>query len=305
MPEGIARDPDYTGPAGLDLASPAMLSQCRRLVLSCPAFRQAVAGGALERRDLEQVVLLALVSRQRSQSRFDRRRSSLGRYVWLVARSVTLNELEKHHRRLTAGPVITSTDAALIAADIPAPTDVDTTPASVVDAMVYRVTGGVDPATATSEQALGWRARGEDSAGLVLACRIAEGLYLLRQRERRGAGFSAWVRQHHAGSAKGALDRVYVAWYATRSYRGSLDRLAARPWRQLRETARAAFVAHHGLGRHPKPKPARAHRDRAIARAIASARRASTSPHWAAVRLLIPELDDLVDWLAELDPGTA
>ena len=306
MPEplGIPRDPDYSGPAGLDLANPVILDQCRRLVRSCPIYRRAVADGTADQMDLEQSILMALVLRQRTRSRYDRTRASLGRYVWLVARSVTLNELEKHHRRLSGVTLSADADAALGAAELPDLDPDPPIPTSAIDAVVYRITGGISPATATADQALTWRARAEDGAAVVLACRIAEGLYLLHQRELHGSRFSRWVSANHAGSGKTALDRVYVAWYATRVYRGSVDRLAAKPWRQLRDTARDAYVAHHGLGRRRQPKPPRNQRARVLRHAIAAGRRASASPHWAAARLLIPELDELWDYLAELDPGT-
>lgn len=80
------------GPS-LDLT--ARYNDVRRLVLSCPAFQRAVREG-MDEADLLQEILARLTARQSMASRWDPRRSSLGKYVWLFTRSVVSHLLRSH-----------------------------------------------------------------------------------------------------------------------------------------------------------------------------------------------------------------
>lgn len=123
----IPRDPLYAGPLGLpasevmedgtkyhpDHVPDALWHEVRCIALSSPHLNGAC--NELEREDLVQEIMLSIYRRQWLRGCFDRRRASLGRYVYLVTSSVTANQLDKLWRQQKRETVARSQEWAIVA----------------------------------------------------------------------------------------------------------------------------------------------------------------------------------------------
>jgi hypothetical protein len=86
-------------PAALDLSDPAQLAEVHRNLQTLAAWHTAVRVVGLDPDDLLGALVLRLIERQRTRSRYDPARSALSTYVRVFGRGAVLNAIRDELRR--------------------------------------------------------------------------------------------------------------------------------------------------------------------------------------------------------------